>query len=227
MIHGLVRSPSWYFDITPTGRLNNKFSNDLGIMDGTLAGILSDAIEGPIISLILVANVFSINIYFMIPGLIDIVFVVAFFLFCKNGIILAKQLDLRLKTPVFHMVGEMVSGLIQIRIFNRRSYLLNEFAKKVNQSLQGTICFWNCSRGFGTNLSYFSIFIIWIGWIIGVAVATPQNAELYGVSVVFLLSIGDYLQWFLRQIIVLESTIVSVERAFIVADLPAEKELRN
>jgi hypothetical protein len=48
MIHGLVRSPSSYFDTTPTGRLNNKFSNDLGIMDSSLQFVLIDAIEGPI-----------------------------------------------------------------------------------------------------------------------------------------------------------------------------------
>ncbi len=44
MIHGVVRSPSWYFDVTPTGRLNNKFSNDLGIMDNMLAFVLTDSI---------------------------------------------------------------------------------------------------------------------------------------------------------------------------------------
>ena len=44
MIHGLVRSPSWYFDITPTGRLNNKFSNDMGILDNMLAFVLTDSV---------------------------------------------------------------------------------------------------------------------------------------------------------------------------------------
>ncbi len=44
MIHGLVRSPSFYFDITPTGRLNNKFSNDLGILDNILGFVLVDAV---------------------------------------------------------------------------------------------------------------------------------------------------------------------------------------
>jgi hypothetical protein len=42
---------------------------------------------------------------------------------------------------------------------------------------------------------------MWIGWIIGLAVVTPATAGLYGVSVVFLIQISDYLQWFLRQII--------------------------
>lgn len=58
MVHGLVRCPSGYFDITPTGRLINKFSNDLGILDNTLVFVFTDMIEGPIISLIMLANIF-------------------------------------------------------------------------------------------------------------------------------------------------------------------------
>ena len=132
MIHGLVRSPCSYFDITPSGRLNNKFSNDLGIMDNLLAFFLVYSIEGTITCLILIANVFSINLYFLIPGILNIIVVVGFYLYWKKAIILIKQLDLRLKSPVFNMVGEMISGLTQIRIFNRRHYLLGEFAKRLN-----------------------------------------------------------------------------------------------
>ena len=81
-------SPCSYFDITPSGRLNNKFSNDLGIMDNLLAFFLLDSIEGIILCLILIANVFSINLYFLIPGILNIIFVVGFYLYCKKAIIL-------------------------------------------------------------------------------------------------------------------------------------------
>jgi ATP-binding cassette subfamily C (CFTR/MRP) protein 4 len=124
MIHGLVRSPSFFFDITPTGRLNNKFSNDLGILDNMLMFVLTDAVEGTIICIVLLINVFSINLYFIIPGVITIIFVILFFMYCKKAIVNIKQLDLRLKSPVFNMVGEMINGLVQIKIFNRRYTLL-------------------------------------------------------------------------------------------------------
>jgi len=37
MINGIVRSPCDFFDSTPSGTLINKFSNDLSILDNTLA----------------------------------------------------------------------------------------------------------------------------------------------------------------------------------------------
>jgi ABC-type multidrug transport system fused ATPase/permease subunit len=61
MIHGLVRCPSSYFDTTPSGRLINKFSNDLGILDNTLAFVIIDTVQGPIISIIMLINIFQID----------------------------------------------------------------------------------------------------------------------------------------------------------------------
>ena len=49
--------------------------------------------------------------------------------------------------------------------------------------------------------------------------------NLYGVSVVFLAQISDYLQWFLWQLVALESLMVSVERTFQITELNPEKEL--
>lgn len=42
MIHSIVRSPCSYFDITPSGNLNNIFSNDLGILDKFMANTFID-----------------------------------------------------------------------------------------------------------------------------------------------------------------------------------------
>lgn len=105
MVHGLVRSPSFYFDITPSGRFVNNFSNDLGIMDYMLPFVLIDALEGPILYIVLLINVFIINRYFVLPGILCIIFVIWYYMYCKEAMIKIKQLDLRLKSPVFNMVG--------------------------------------------------------------------------------------------------------------------------
>jgi ABC-type multidrug transport system fused ATPase/permease subunit len=44
MLISLLRSPTGYFDTVPTGRLINRFSNDLSLMDTTLAYTLIDNI---------------------------------------------------------------------------------------------------------------------------------------------------------------------------------------
>ena len=87
MIHGLVRCPSSYFDVTPTGRLVNKFSNDLGILDNTLVFVLVDMVEGPIVSIIMFINIFQTNLYFIPPGIVNIIFLIFYYIFCKLPIV--------------------------------------------------------------------------------------------------------------------------------------------
>ena len=44
MLYGMVRSPASYFDVTPSGQLISRFSNDMGILDNSLTHVLTDAI---------------------------------------------------------------------------------------------------------------------------------------------------------------------------------------
>jgi len=65
------------------------------------------------------------------------------------------------------------------------------------------------SRGFGAYISYVSSLILIIGFFIGVYFNSPTDAGNYGVTIVLLTSISDYLQYFLKQIITVESIMVS------------------
>lgn len=44
MVNGIVRSPGSFFDVTPSGTLINKFSNDLSILDNALPLALVDTL---------------------------------------------------------------------------------------------------------------------------------------------------------------------------------------
>lgn len=105
MLYGIVRSPCSFFDTTPSGQLISKFSNDLGVMDNSLAFVMIDIIQGPIVTAILVSNIFSINLYFLIPGLINLVFIISYFLYCKNSIVEVKQMNLRSRSPMLNQLS--------------------------------------------------------------------------------------------------------------------------
>ena len=124
MVYALIRSPCSFFDVTPSGRLSNIFSNDMGVMEITLPFALTDAVEGPILCGVMLINVFTINLLFLPLGIFNLIVIVLFYRYCKRAIISVKQLDLRMKSPMFNMVNEMISGLIQIRIFGQRARLL-------------------------------------------------------------------------------------------------------
>lgn len=95
----------------------------------------------------------------------------------------------------------------------------------VNRSVRANHSFWFASRIFGSWTSYVSVLICGVGFFVGIVYI--DNGGLYGISIVFLLQVSDYIQWFLRQIINMESIMVSVERSFGIANLPSEAPLRT
>ena len=58
MLNGVVRSPASYFDLTPSGQLISRFSNDIGILDNSLAFVFVDCLEGPIVTIVMALNIF-------------------------------------------------------------------------------------------------------------------------------------------------------------------------
>lgn len=70
-------------------------------MDSLLFDVLCDSIEGPIISLILLGNIFSISVYYLGSGIISVLFIVFMFFYSKEAIIQLRNLDLQLRNPVY------------------------------------------------------------------------------------------------------------------------------
>ena len=58
------------------------------------------------------------------------------------------------------------------------------------------------SAAFGYYETLISIALIAAGIIMGVTQINQENKGLYGITVVYLLTISEYLQWILRQMIV-------------------------
>ena len=72
MIHAVVRSPPSYFDVTPSGILNNRFSSDLGVLDNGLITNMIISVEGPISILVVMVSVCQAYIYF-IPVFVSLI----------------------------------------------------------------------------------------------------------------------------------------------------------
>jgi ATP-binding cassette subfamily C (CFTR/MRP) protein 4 len=124
MIDGIVRSPGSFFDITPSGMLINKFSNDLSILDNSLATTIVDMFEGPALTIVALVNICQINVFFIPPTVVIVICVLLFFGYARPVLIQCKQKDLKNKSPIFRFYSETLNGLIQIRTYGRRKTLI-------------------------------------------------------------------------------------------------------
>ena len=149
MLQSLIRCPGKFFDTTPSGKLINKFSNDIGIIDNILYFALIDALEGPVLIIVAIINVCEINIYFLIAATIISIIAICFFNYSRPAISITKQLDLAKKSPIFQFYGETINGLTQIRVYKQTKAKLQRFSQIMNESSKAIIGFDVVSRGFG------------------------------------------------------------------------------
>lgn len=228
MITGIVRSPGSFFDTTPSGMLINKFSNDLSILDNSLATTIVDMFEGPALTIVAIVNICQINLFFIPPAVVIIILVLLFFRYASPVLIQCKQRDLKNKSPIFRFYSETLNGLIQIRTYVRRKTLMEQFTKLINNSTKASIAFDVVSRGFGFYTFLLGgVVLVAIGMEVGIQQSSSTNGGLYAVTVIFLVQFSELLQWFLRQTITVESLMLSSERAFQIINLPSEKALRT
>lgn len=67
MLRGVLETPIRFFDTNPSGRILNKFSRDLGVMDVLLPKVILDALQMVLIICGALAVVVLVNPWFLIP----------------------------------------------------------------------------------------------------------------------------------------------------------------
>ena len=223
MVMGMVRSPLSYFDVTPSGQITNKFSNDLGVMDGQLAQTFTYVIEKFMLWAVMFGAIFSMNAIYAVPAVACLFFFTVLYNYCKLPIIASKQLTLKLKSSVFSQLREMMRGLVPIQAFGQTPNFVGKFIGVVNADLQSNVCFLSVERAFAVLGSYGTVLILVIGMELGAA--TIREHILFGVQVLFIHRMILIIQYFLRQLITIEGLMICEERALTMVDLPSEKEL--
>ena len=223
MVDAVLHCPAGYFDTTPSGILINKFSNDLGMIDYSLFFPLNYSVEGPIAVGIAIVNIGLINAYIMIPSAIVLIASIAFFKYSRPVIIKCKELDLQTKNSIFSFFGETVGGITQIRVFQRVKERLKSFSVIVNKATKATFAYDLVTRGFAFNSTVLTILLMFAGLCIGLISVNP---DLYAVTVIYLITINELLFALMREIIHVESSMVSAERILELEHLSREKEFR-
>ena len=162
---------------------------------------------------------------YTVPAALCFGFFVFFFNYSKQSIIATKQLSLKLKSPVFSQLREMMRGIIPIQAFGQTGRFINNFINSLNMSLEGSICFIILERSFGVFVYYGTVIILLLGMELGAIGINSTNSILFGVQILYLFRMSQTIQFFLRQLITIEGLMISVERTSLVTQLPPESQL--
>ncbi|KAL4446519.1 hypothetical protein ABPG74_001260 [Tetrahymena malaccensis] len=225
MIESLVRSKILYFDQTQSGRIINRFSTDLVIVDQSLPLTSIDSLEILCTHIVLLIMLIIINPYFIIVAFFLILILYNFMIISKVCLIESKQTDLRNRSPVFNYFTTTVQGILPLRVYEQTKLFQYKFDELSDASLRSSYCYWYITRAFGAYVHGISC----IAGIIGIfmLIAIGKSGSQVGQSIVYFLTMSDIIQWGLRQMIQTDVTMSSAQRIHNMCQLEPEPALET
>ncbi|KAJ1301639.1 hypothetical protein OPQ81_008884 [Rhizoctonia solani] len=220
MLRSVMRSPSRFFDKTPSGRILNRFSKDIDTIDGGLQDFMMQ-----VISQIIALSVAVGTIVYAVPFFILPAFVIAYIhLWFARGYVNAsrdlRRIEANTRSPIVSSFSELVVGIVTVRAFGSEKSFLNNMYKRLDRTQAATHYYWMCNRWLlfrFDSLGALSVLIATAGSLVGGA-----SAGLAGIVIVQAQAYVRGLYWGLRFWTELEQSLNSVERVQEYLDLPSE-----
>ena len=216
LLLNVLRAPvNTYFDITPIGRILNRFSKDLDQVDSHLPDFFLNMLQNSFHVLAIAVMCIASTPYFvvvMVPLSALYYFIQDQFRKTSREL---KRLEGVTRSPLYTLFGELLVGLSTVRAFGRQDSFMAKFHSASNRNNRMFFCFWSCSRWLALRLDLVGVVVVVSVALIAVLMRqfdAPVNSNLLGVALVFSLQLAGLLQWTVRTVIETENNMTSVER---------------
>ncbi|XP_069135571.1 multidrug resistance-associated protein 1-like isoform X2 [Argopecten irradians] len=230
MLLTIMRCPMTFFDTTPIGRIINRFSSDVDIMDNNLPITCRISNTFFLISL----NTFFLSLSTVIvvsvntPQFLIIIVPVAvlYFIILKFYIPTSRQLkrlESMTRSPVYNHFSESVSGASVIRAYRAQDRFIKESMDRVDQNLVFYYAYFVSARWLGVRLELLGNLLILAAALFGVF-SPGQSGAVVGLSISYALQATSVLNVLVVNISDLQSNTVSVERIKEYSEVQSEAE---
>ncbi|KAF5294187.1 hypothetical protein FQR65_LT10898 [Abscondita terminalis] len=219
-----------FFDTNPTGRILNRFSKDMGIIDEYIPLILSDfnRIALTLFGSLVLSSI--VNPWFIIPSAILLVIFFVLRLIYMETSRSVKRIEGITRSPLFNHMTASLYGVSTIRAFAAENILINEFDNHQDLHSSAWFLFILSNRTFGFWID--EICLVFITFVILCLLFI--NNDYYGGDIGLILTqfiglVGS-LQWGMRQWSELENHMTSVERVLEYTKVetePVHKKIEN
>ncbi|KAH8862468.1 Canalicular multispecific organic anion transporter 2 [Schistosoma japonicum] len=208
----VLHAPSTYFDLVPSGRIVNRFSQDIATLDNPVLVTLNSTLNCVLTCFLTLCLACTLNPFMIIPiCLLTVIYLLIQNLYVKTSRQL-KRLESVSLSPIFSHFTETLSGVDSIR-----AYKLTEIYKTISSSRQDL----NNSAVYASIISqrWLAILLELVGNLVILAVAILSvvarghlSAGLSGLIITYALGLNQTLNWLVRMFSELEINIVSIER---------------
>ncbi|XP_019398025.1 PREDICTED: voltage-dependent T-type calcium channel subunit alpha-1G [Crocodylus porosus] len=212
LLENKFHTPQSFFDTTPTGRIINRFSKDIYVIDEVLPPTILMFLQTFFTSLqtmIVIVTSTPLFAVVIIPLAILYFFVQRFYVATSRQL---KRLESVSRSPIYSHFSETVSGTSVIRAYGREKSFINISDIKVDENQKSYYPGIVSNRWLGIRVEFVGSCVVFFAALFAVLGKNSLNAGLVGLSVSYALQVTVALNWMVRMASDLESNIVAVER---------------
>nr|XP_023400429.1 cystic fibrosis transmembrane conductance regulator [Loxodonta africana] len=222
MLRSILQAPMSTFNTLKAGRILNRFSKDIAILDDLLPLTMFDFIQLLLIVIgaVVVVSVLQPYIFLAtVPVIAAFIILRAYFLHTSQQL---KQLESEARSPIFTHLVTSVKGLWTLRAFGRQPYFETLFHKALNLHTANWFLYLSTLRWFQMRIEI--IFVIFFIAVTFVSILTTGEGEgTIGIILTLAMNIMNTLQWAVNSSIDVDSLMRSVSRIFKFIDMPTEE----
>lgn len=132
MIESVSHFPTKFFVKNPVGRILNRFSNDIGILDSVLPSSIQEGMEGLSYFTVVIASIWIFNPLLFIPAAISFIVYIFIYKSCKRTILETRSLELSTRSPMYSLFSMTLEGAITIRAYRHSDDFIKKFYTMMN-----------------------------------------------------------------------------------------------
>ncbi|CAF0978516.1 unnamed protein product [Rotaria sordida] len=215
MFQRLIRCPIHFFDMNPIGRILNRFTKDVAIMDDNLPLNMFDFLHCLFQVLGIVTLVGILNPLAFIPAVVAVIAMLLLryrFASCLRDL---KRLEGVTRSPVYSQLTSTIHGLKVIRSYHAENICSREFLHHLNDNTRVNYLSITTNRWAAIRFDWIALSFIVLVTLLAMIVRLTQqqfSAADIALTLSYSLNLMGLLQWTIRQSVEVETQMTSVER---------------
>ncbi|XP_064006538.1 ATP-binding cassette sub-family C member 3 isoform X2 [Pogoniulus pusillus] len=212
LLDNKFQTPQSFYDTTPTGRIINRFSKDIYVIDEVIPQTVLMALGTFFNSLSTLVVILASTLLFavvVVPLALLYFFVQRFYVATSRQL---KRLESVSRSPIYSHFSETVSGATVIRAYGRVKSFIDISDLKVDENQRSYYPGLVANRWLGIRVEFVGNCVVLFAALFAVVGRSTLNAGLVGLSVSYALQVVMSLNWMVRMASDLENNIVAVER---------------
>ncbi|XP_016663044.1 probable multidrug resistance-associated protein lethal(2)03659 [Acyrthosiphon pisum] len=227
MFHAITRSTMNFLNKNSSGRILNRFSKDIGLIDEILPNVLVIVIQIGLMVIGMFVVVVIVNPYLIIPTIIVMMVFVKMRYVYMTSTRNIKRLEGVTRSPIYTHVNASILGLTTVRSFEVEQILSKEFA--IHQDLHSSAwyLFIALGKAFGFWLDIICLLFISSVTFYFIFIDNDTYGGNVGLAITQSIGLTSLFQWVIVQSAELENQMTSVERVLEYSNVPQEPPLES